>query len=177
MIGFKRMMIILFLFTLHLSSYATSSNCGLRSPLYGFSESVSLTPGLEGWDVWGESYISLSDYSNKVVLVNFWASWNSFSENELQALVELQEDFDDTIQVIGLSYDYDTSAALAMLKEEEVNYPVLMGTWEMRSDFGGITGFPTTFIMNSCGDIIDTLIGYRDYDQLKLIVLSVIDDE
>jgi hypothetical protein len=54
--------------------------------------------------------------------------------------------------------------------ENRINYTVLLGTPEVESKFGGLVGYPTTFLIDRNGQIVDKTLGYRpkEYFEEKL---------
>ena len=43
-----------------------------------------------------------------------------------------------------------------------MNYPVLIGTYDVTEAYGGVRGIPTTFVIDREGNIYKKYIGYRD---------------
>lgn len=130
---------------------------------------------LEGYDINNQEYINLEDYEDKVVLVNFWATWCGYCTLEIPDLIDLQDDYANELVIIGLAYDYSEDVVLEYADEIGINYPLIMGTYEIEDDFGGISGYPTTFIIDKDGMIQNTMVGYRNYSQFESAILPYID--
>src|ERR1700731_1980685 len=74
-----------------------------------------------------KSLIDLSDYSGKVVLINWWRTSCSWSQKESPRLVELYKKYHDKgLEIIGVSDDTADSVAQvpAYLKRYGITWPV-----------------------------------------------------
>jgi len=78
-----------------------------------------------------DSLITLSDMKDKVVLINFWATWCGPCRMEIPDFNELYEKYNSKgLNILGLSIS-DTKKQLEnFLKAYEINYPVLYGDQE-----------------------------------------------
>ncbi|HEV2197748.1 MAG TPA: TlpA disulfide reductase family protein [Candidatus Acidoferrum sp.] len=107
--------------------------------------------------------LSLADYKNKVILMNFWATWCGPCRSEIPDLVELQNKYKDQLQIIGLVVDDDDEDAVKKFAEKfGINYPIAMATDEMRMEYGGIPALPTSFVLDGEGRVVQKHEGLRD---------------
>ena len=107
--------------------------------------------------------VSLADYKNKVVLLNFWATWCGPCRAEIPDLVQLQNKYKDQLQVIGLVVDdEDQEAIKTFVGEHGINYPVAIATNELRLEYGGIPALPSSFLLNAEGRVVQKHEGLRD---------------
>jgi thiol-disulfide isomerase/thioredoxin len=107
--------------------------------------------------------LSLADYKNKVVLLNFWATWCGPCRAEVPDLIELQNKYKDRLQIIGLVVDDEDEAAIKKFAAEfGINYPVALATDAMRLEYGGIPALPTSFVLDAQGRIVQKHEGLRD---------------
>ncbi|MCH7612946.1 MAG: TlpA family protein disulfide reductase, partial [Candidatus Marinimicrobia bacterium] len=51
--------------------------------------------------------VSLFDFSGKVVIINFWATWCVPCRWEIPGFVEQQESYPDDLVIVGISMDED----------------------------------------------------------------------
>ena len=99
-----------------------------------------------------DSLITLSDMKDKVVLINFWATWCGPCRMEIPDFNELYEKYNSKgLNILGLSIS-DTKKQLEnFLKAYEINYPVLYGDQEnidkIIFEYGGVYSIPTTFLI------------------------------
>src|SRR5215472_16960641 len=69
--------------------------------------------------------LSLVGAKGKVILLNFWATWCGPCRAETQDLIELQNKYKDSLQVIGLAVDVDDEAEVKSFVESSgINYLV-----------------------------------------------------
>jgi cytochrome c biogenesis protein CcmG/thiol:disulfide interchange protein DsbE len=75
--------------------------------------------------------------------------------------VELQEKYGPQgLQVIGVAMD-DASVEeiTAFARKMHVNYPILKGTEQVATLYGGLEGLPTTFFLDRDGKVVDQAFG------------------
>jgi cytochrome c biogenesis protein CcmG/thiol:disulfide interchange protein DsbE len=107
--------------------------------------------------------ISLAAARGKIILLNFWASWCGPCRAEVPDLVELQERYKDRLQVIGLIVDDDDMDAIhQFVRDFGINYPVGVAPVELRVQYGGIPGLPTSFVLDTQGRVVQKHVGLRD---------------
>ena len=105
----------------------------------------------------------LSDYSGKVIILDFWATWCPPCIKEIPDFVELQKEYGDKgLIILGISLDQNPKQALPkFIKKYKVNYPILLTDGKVDKSYGGVTGIPTTFIINRKGEIYKRYVGFR----------------
>ena len=79
------------------------------SAVIRFVKDPEVAPPLQVRDLRGNS-VTKSDWGGKVVLVNFWATWCPPCREEIPELIELQKQYGDRLQIIGISEDEDPPA-------------------------------------------------------------------
>jgi thiol-disulfide isomerase/thioredoxin len=120
--------------------------------------------------------IKLEDYRGKVVLLNFWATWCGPCRAEIPSLIELQRRYKDQLQVIGLAVDEDDDNYVRrFVTSEAINYPIAMGTPEVRFEYGGVTALPTVFVINRSGAIVQKHVGLFDPALYETEVRALLD--
>jgi thiol-disulfide isomerase/thioredoxin len=134
-------------------------------PLYSASSASSDTakPVINELDVFNTNTVKLSNYRGKVILVNFWATWCPPCQMETPDLVALQTKYKGKLQVIGVSVDDQRSLVPDFYKEKKINYPVIMTTKDVEKEFPGINALPSTFLINTKGEIVKKIVGFRNY--------------
>jgi thiol-disulfide isomerase/thioredoxin len=106
--------------------------------------------------------------NNKVVLVNFWATWCGPCRREIPELVELQRQFKDKgFEVVGLTVEDPESErgnVEAFRQRFKVNYKIGFSPKEMFLIFNGADPrgpIPQTFIFDRNGKLVDSVKGLR----------------
>jgi thiol-disulfide isomerase/thioredoxin len=101
--------------------------------------------------------VSLSSFKdpNKVVLLNFWATWCGPCKAEIPGFVELQEKYKDKLTIIGYSVDDTAELAKKYAAEYKMNYPILLGEGreDVQDAYGPIWGIPASFIISKDGRV------------------------
>jgi len=115
-------------------------------------------PDLEG------KVVKTSDLKGKVVILDFWATWCPPCRQEVPHFVALQNKYrDQGLEIVGLSLDKGGAADVKPFVEEyKVNYMMLIANDKTAEDYGGITGIPTTFVLDKDGKIVKRFLGYTD---------------
>ncbi|MCK9209725.1 MAG: TlpA family protein disulfide reductase [Ignavibacteriaceae bacterium] len=104
--------------------------------------------------------VKLSDYKNKVVLIDFWATWCPPCRKGIPDLIELQKEFKKDFVVLGISVDSDTKGDVpSFIKNYGINYPIVYGDESTAKLFGGVSGIPTSFLIDRKGNIVDKHVG------------------
>lgn len=107
--------------------------------------------------------IHLSSFEDKVIILNFWATWCGPCRREIPGFVNLYKKYNEEgLEIIGVSVDQNGWEAVnPFVKNYNINYPILMFNHNVVRDYGGIRGIPTTFIINREGKIIEKIVGLR----------------
>ncbi len=115
-------------------------------------------------------------FEGKTLLVTFFATWCPPCIQEIPTLMTLQEELaDKNFSVVALSVDQAGASVVAKLIEQrDINYPVLMAKGSTARDFGGVVGIPTTFLVNSAGQVVKKYPGYVPHKLLKKDIESII---
>jgi len=126
----------------------------------GSAEAGNPAPDFALQDVNGKD-VSLADYKGNVIMVNFWATWCGPCKREIPDFVELQKTYGGKgLKIVGIALD-DPSEVNAFVKNERLNYDVLIGTDEVAMRYGNIRSIPTTFLVDREGKIVSSYVGLQ----------------
>ena len=108
---------------------------------------------------------------NKIVLINFWATWCRPCLNEMESLNRLLElKGKKGFSIIGINADYEDQALL--VKKTKKNYNIKFETILDKNgklvDAFGVTGLPTSFLIKN-NKIIRTIKGEFSYDSPEFL--------
>ena len=119
--------------------------------------------------------LRLSSYRGKVVLLDFWATWCVPCREETPHFVELQRKYGDRgLQIIGISMDDSPDPVRPFVQQFQVNYPVVMGTADVGSAYGGVLGLPIAFLIDREGRIQAKHMGATDASVFEKDVASLL---
>lgn len=97
----------------------------------------------------------------RVVLVNFWATWCAPCRAEMPLLEQMaRRHADRGFVVLGLAVDRaSTEAVAAFVRDRGVTYPVAHVGAEAERTFGGVYGYPTSFLLDRDGRVRHKVMG------------------
>lgn len=105
--------------------------------------------------------LSAEALRGRVVLVNVWATWCLPCRAEMPALQQLATAYEaEGMVLLGLSVDRGSAAKVdAFLAERGVTYPVAIVGAGVVAAFGGVRGYPTSFLIDRQGVVRHTVMG------------------
>ena len=127
--------------------------------------------------------VRLSDYRGKVVLINFWATWCPPCRAEMPDLVRLQREHGkEGLQIIGITYPPEQRARVRRFARGlKVNYPIILGTREIKARFSSDETLPLTIVINRDGKVIEIISGIllrEEFDEkIKPLLMKDIEGE
>jgi len=121
---------------------------------------------------------SLSEWKNKVIVLNFWATWCAPCREEIPAFVELQQHYQSKgLQFIGIALQ-QAEEVRGFMEEFNVNYPSLVGGDEviqaakrLGNDIGAL---PYTVIIDTRGEIVFTRRGPLSKSDAELVIKTLL---
>lgn len=123
---------------------------------------ASKMPAFSLPDVVTGKTVDSASFDGKTLLVTFFATWCPPCMQEIPNLIQLQNDLGDKgFSVLGLSVDQGGADIVKKLVEKRsINYPVLLADSGTARDFGGVVGIPTSFLINSKGQVVKKYPGF-----------------
>jgi thiol-disulfide isomerase/thioredoxin len=139
-------------------------------PTPGQPQKLDVIPAV-AWDadiqaVGGGSF-KLSDYKDKTVVLDLWATWCGPCRAEIPHLIELHREFGGKgVEVIGLTTENPGDAAEAVAdfaKEMKITYKLGWARGDVaQALMNGRPSIPQTFVIAPGGRIITKFLGYSD---------------
>lgn len=111
----------------------------------------------------------LADYTGRVVVLNFWATWCAPCRVEIPDLIDMQTEFGaDVVRFVGISVDHQGKDVVSSFVDEVgVNYPVVIDDRSVSEKYGGIYALPMTFVIDHEGTIRWRKAGLVRKDELE----------
>ena len=113
-------------------------------------------------DVAGKSQ-ALSQWSSRLLLVNFWATWCEPCREEIPALIRAQKIFvGKNLQTVGIAID-SVDKVSEFSTKYGINYPVLMGglesIYQNRQIGKSARALPFTVLVSPQGELLASHLG------------------
>jgi thiol-disulfide isomerase/thioredoxin len=88
------------------------------------------------------------EFRGKVSVIDFWATWCQPCIVEIPKFNELHDSYlGKDVQVLAVTIESPHEDIAPKVKETGIKYPVLVGDDKVIDGFGGIIGYPTTFVV------------------------------
>ena len=107
---------------------------------------------------------TLSQFKDKRVILNFWATWCPPCKEEFPHFIQLQKEYSDQLVIIGISKE-EIQTQKKFAEEQGVNF-ILAVADDLPEPFNGILSIPKTFYIDRNGVIQEYSSGYHDYNAL-----------
>ena len=119
----------------------------------------------------GEAIISLSDYTGRYLVIDFWASWCPDCRKANPRMVDLYRRYKDEpigISFLGVSFDIDREACLKAIEKDGLEWFQVseLKKWKETeiSKLYGIRWIPTVYVIDNAGKV---LYAGSDLDELE----------
>jgi cytochrome c biogenesis protein CcmG/thiol:disulfide interchange protein DsbE len=121
--------------------------------------------------------VSLASFKGKVVLVNFWATWCDPCRIEIPWLISFQQKYASRgFTLVGVAMDEDGKKVVEPFVEKTrfdvegqqltMNYPIVIGNEDVAEKFGGLLGYPSSYLISRDGKIVKRIIGLVSESEL-----------
>lgn len=125
--------------------------------------------------------LHISDFHGKVLLLEVWFTGCPPCMQEAPALASIDRDFSSRgLAIVGanadriLGLDDDDLARQRFVREQHISYPVVNWTTESDRAYGGISIFPTLFLIDRKGVVRGHWIGYVHPDTLRKNIMAML---
>ena len=101
-----------------------------------------------------------ADLKGKVLVVDFWATWCEPCIAEIPKFNKIADEYKGKdVQIVGITVESPHDDIKPKVKETGMKYTVLVGNDAVVDGFGGLIGFPTTFIVTKDWKIYKKYMG------------------
>ena len=133
----------------------TNERSELVEPSGTFRDQIKLSSLEDG------ELIDNTVFSNKILILNLWATWCKPCIKEMPDLetmmTQLPEDFE---LILASDEDLVKIKRFAENKSKNLNFVKL----ESNPESLGVYALPTTFVIGKSGEVVETLVGARDWN-------------
>jgi cytochrome c biogenesis protein CcmG/thiol:disulfide interchange protein DsbE len=116
--------------------------------------------------------MDLASLRGKPALVNFWASWCKPCQEEAPELKRFDESLGKRANLVGVDWNDAPDNARKFIADSGWRYPVLRDPSQQVGYAYGLSGLPTTFVLNAEGQIVETLQGPQTAAKLRQALAS-----
>lgn len=116
----------------------------------------------------------LEDHRDKLVIVNFWATWCTPCTTEMPTLEALWQEYRPRgLVVLGVSVDRDAPRPLLdpYVGRLGLTFPILLDADLKSSQAWRVTGLPATFVVKPGGEAVGMAFGPREWNSAEMRAL------
>lgn len=130
---------------------------------------------------YGQRAVYLDDFSGKVVLINFWASWCTFCEREMPDIMRIAERFPDDVVILAVNRGESKGTARGWTDKHD--FPELANVHWLLDDREDVVaeyrvdGMPQSFFIGAGGTVGQELRRVMEYDEMLAAVEALVPDE
>lgn len=123
-------------------------------------------PSLEIKDEMTGRKLMTGDLKNKVLFVNFWASWCPPCREEMPSIEALFKDMsgNEKFQMITILYKDPYQDGTAYMKQNGYTFPVYTDSNGVTAGNFGVTGVPETYIIDKKGILRKRVLGPAEWN-------------
>ncbi|MBI4444736.1 MAG: TlpA family protein disulfide reductase [Acidobacteria bacterium] len=115
--------------------------------------------------------VSLNDYRNRALFLNFWATWCAPCRAEMPEMAELYKQYaPHGLSMVAVT-DEDPATVTQFLKNNSYPFPVLIDPGGTLNQKLSVMGLPTTYIIDSEGRIILHRVGLYHWNSRESLRL------
>ncbi|WP_299092943.1 TlpA disulfide reductase family protein [uncultured Metabacillus sp.] len=121
--------------------------------------------------------VSLSEYKGKVVVINFWTTWCTYCQEEMEELNKFSEEMKsfnvELLSVNVTSAEENKQAVIQFISHANMPYRVGLDVKGEVSQLYRIIGIPTTYIIDEQGIVQKKILGPVTSPILKETIIHI----
>lgn len=112
---------------------------------------------------------NIEKYQNKVVYLDFWASWCPPCKQSFPILEQLHSELKEKgFEVVAINVDEDKSDALDFLSSSSVNFPIFFDAEGNCPSTYQVMAMPSSYIINKQGIIKKVYLGFHEENESEI---------
>ena len=124
--------------------------------------------------------VSLKEYRNQVVFVDFWASWCVPCRYSFPWMNEMHERYGkDGLKVIGINVDKDKAMAQKFLELIPATFDIAYDPEGEVADLYSLKVMPSSYLIDRDGNLVHAHKGFKTSDgsRMETMIKKLIDDK
>jgi len=114
--------------------------------------------------------IDVNEYKDRVVLLNFWASWCKPCVEEIPSLMRLQQQFNQNdFKIITINVGESREQIIEFMKKVKLDLPIILDTEGQAVKDWGVYAYPSNFVLDKNGVIRYAYRGALEWDSQPII--------
>ncbi len=129
-----------------------------------------------------DNLIKIEEIKDKIILLNFWATWCVPCTAEIPHLISLQKEYKENFEIIGINMGDNNNTIQTneeinqFIKQHGINYTIAnsLENFKFAEIIGNIKSIPTMFMINKSGEIIQKYIGIVPEEMMEMDIKNAI---
>lgn len=113
--------------------------------------------------------VNMRSFKDKLIVVNFWATWCPPCVAEMPSFQNLYNDYGDRVVFLFVAND-DPDRVIRFVEKKELSLPVYFQVSEVPGEMSS-NSLPTTYIIDQRGVIVASKVGAADWNSNKVRTL------
>jgi len=118
-------------------------------------------PDLEG------KMVSIADFEGKFVLINFWATWCTYCDQEMPDLQALQDKYADDLVVLLVNVQEGEKEIKAYLEKKNLTMLTVLDKKGETAGQYNVTGMPSSYFVTPDQRVVGYVAGMMTYDTME----------
>ena len=123
--------------------------------------------------------IIFKDYPEKLILLNFFATWCPPCKAEIPNLIELENKYGNDLKVVSVLLEEGKSneEIIKFISEYKINYAVINGkeNFELSDALGTIKSIPTMFLVDKESKIFQKYVGIVPVEMMEIDIKKLLE--
>ena len=118
--------------------------------------------------------VPLEQFADKLVVLNFWATWCTPCTTEMPTLEGLWREYrEHGLVVVGVSVDRGAPRAVLepYIRHHGLTFPILLDPDSRAAGAWRVTGIPATFVVRPGGEVAGMATGAREWNSSEMRAL------